>query len=251
MTLHEVMIIALMVSGYILTNVCVIAGAWYFNLENSINLLRKLMILMLLAAVVFSGNIVNVAGMPFNIGLGIHINYFLLGFVMVQIYGHDKYIEQLRMHFYTLLVFAIMILPLAPLQTAGVIHNSASFPNNLIDDILVDRFSLVALLVGIYYIGQLMYAHSYDFLPRQSFYFEFLIRLPVVMSIQSTIFYFLQTMITLYQRPIEMAHQIIGENATLLADGFIVRYLLVLIASVPFYYVYMEKQKDIQIDENV
>jgi hypothetical protein len=209
------------------------------------------MLLMLLAAIVFSGNVVNVGGVPFNIGLGIHINYFLIGFVMCQIYGHDKYIEQLRMHFYTLLVFAIMILPLAPLQTAGIIHSSASFPNNLIDDILVDRFSLVALLVGIYYIGQLIYAHSYDFLPRQTFAFEFLIRLPVVMSIQSTIFYFLQTLITLYQRPLELANHIISENATLLADGFVIRYLLVLIASVPFYYVYMSKEKVNQIDENI
>ena len=223
---------------YIFINVGAIAALWY---TGSGDLLRKLLFFMLLSALVFSGNVISIVGFQINIGVLHVLNYYLIRFALCDLWGPQRYIDVLRDHFYILLIAVMMTLPLGFLQTAGHISGYMPGVNNLIDDILIDRFTYMTMLASTFYMGQLCYAHSYDIVKKGCFWFEFLVRLPAVMIFQSVMFYVMQVM-ALAQKGV-VPGKVIDEAINLIMNGTVLRYIILLCSSLPFYSISKSRSK--------
>ena len=231
------MVSILLFTLYIFINISVIAALWYFNEENK---LKRLLFVMLLSALVFSGNIVTIFGYHINLGICHALNYYLICFILTKKCGQDGYIKILKDHFHLLILVATISLPIALMQNAGmIISGFISFPN-LIDYILLDRLNYMVSLAIMFYIGQLIYVHSFDYIKNTNFWVDFLLRLPIVMTIQSLIFYCVQLLLVYHG--MSSAQHLFSQVTELIISGVIIRYFVLLIASIPFYWVYKNKQ---------
>ena len=170
------------------------------------------------------------------------LNYYLIGFILCDAYGPVEYTDMLKEHFYLLLAVSAMTLPMILLNGAGVVFSGLSGLNNLINDVLAQRINYMAILAIVFYIGQLSYAHSFSFIERRSFWFEFLVRLPVMMTLQSLLFYGVQ-LVALSQTPISII-KIVHDMTYLIINGLCIRYAILILASLPFYRLYNSKKED-------
>jgi uncharacterized PurR-regulated membrane protein YhhQ (DUF165 family) len=222
---------------YVTVNVAAIGFLWYQGEDQK---LKRLLFLMLLSALVFSGNIITVLGFSINIGVCHSLNYFLIGYVLREMYGSHGYMEVLKDHFHLLILVSIMSMPLAMMQTAGMVSSAIVAYPNLIDDILVDRVNYMVALAAVFYFGQLVYATSYEYIKQRSFWFEFLLRIPAVMTIQSVVFYIVQAMVSSEG----LIHNgiILSKIVELVFSGLSVRLIALLLASLPFYWIYKNKK---------
>lgn len=133
---------------YIFANAGTIAYLWY---KESLNhYLRKIMFTVLLMSLVFSGNIINLYEIQFNVGIVFLINYYLLGFIIITTYGSIKYLEILTQHFITLAIIAFMIFPLLLLLNNNMVNENILNQTNLISAILNERFNYFFVLCFVF-----------------------------------------------------------------------------------------------------
>lgn len=224
---------------YIFANAGTIAYLWYNESLN--HYLRKIMFTVLLMSLVFSGNIINLYGFQFNVGIVFLINYYLLGFIMITTYGSIKYLEILTKHFITLAIIAFMILPLLLLLNNNMVNENILKQTNLIAAILNERFNYFFILCFVFYVGQVLYTYSFEAVKLRNIYFEFLVRMPLIMSFQSTIFYSMN-FLTIHNNNIDVNLFVAGLY-NLFVNGISVRYLILLLCVKPYEIIYNIKQK--------
>jgi hypothetical protein len=193
-------------------------------------------------ALFFSGNLIILyPGFEVNSGVIFIVGYYLIGYVLCKELGVDDYLASLKRQFIVIASLMFISLPLALLQLYGYITRSVFDLKNLIDDVFIERMDYMGIVVFCFYFGQLLYANSFKYIERRSFTFEFLLRIPVVMQMQSFIFYFLSMFIladnlTLGQAVYGISHIVL--------DGGIVRYLAMFALFIPFFIMYKYKERD-------
>lgn len=221
---------------YIFANAGTIAYLWYKDLNHY---LTKIMFTVLLMSLVFSGNIINLYGFQFNVGTVFLINYYFLGFILITTYGSIKYLEILTKHFITLAIIAFMIFPLLLLLNNNMVNENVLKQSNLISAILNERFNYFFILCFVFYVGQVLYTYSFEVIKLRNIYFEFLVRMPILMAFQSTIFYSMNYLIINNSLDTNI---FIGGLYNLFINGILIRYLILLLCVKPYELIYNIKQ---------
>lgn len=121
----------------------------------------------LLFTLVFSGNIITIAGIGVTTGIFSVTNYYLISYILCEHYGPEEFGEILKQHFWLSIISACLCLPLALLQYHGFVVGTVHGVN-LINDILIDRFNSMALNTSVFYFGQLFYIHSFTLIERKN-----------------------------------------------------------------------------------
>lgn len=203
--------------------------------------LKLLLVSIWMLALFFSGNLITLSpGIEVNSGMFFLIGYYLIGYVLCKELGVTDYLETLKRQFIVIASLLLITLPLVLLQLYGYVTRSVFDLKNLIDDVFIERMDYIGIIIFSFYFGQLLYANSFRYLARRSFGFEFLIRIPVIMQVQSFIFYFLSLFIL--AKNLTLTQAIYGV-ANIVVDGGIIRYLSLLILFIPFYAMYHYKQR--------
>lgn len=221
---------------YFAANYFVILTLWY---QENYFVLRKIMLFSVIQAIVFAG------GNKFDLGFGLYVsstflfllNYFIMGFILYQKYGDVEYINILKGHFYALLCYTIMFITYYLIISDDVHISEFYFIKYMVQTIFADRMNTITTVIFIYYLGQLLYVHSYKLVEHKTFNFEFLVRLPVLMFVQSIIFYTINY-------AIKPSPNFIQDIYNTFITGNISRYVLILGLYFPCYYVYMHNKRN-------
>lgn len=222
---------------FVLIPASIILWLWH---TDDYSMLKKLHFMFLLFTMVFSGNVVSIAGYGITIGIFFVLNYYLISYVLCQHYGVVEFGEILKSHFMMTIIGVALLFPLGLLQYHGLITGTI-YGTNLIDDILLDRFNSMALNVSVFYFGQLLYINSFTLIERQkSFLFEFFGRLLACMTIQSLFFYI--ALVMLAGQSITSAVYI-GGVYEIMTKTLFSRLVMLSILAAPFYYLFQNKKK--------
>lgn len=224
-----------------------VASIGYLWTQKLFSHLKLMMVLFWMMAIFFSGNLVDLGPVEVNSGVFFFIGYYLVGYILCKEYGPDGYIDLLKRQFLIVMLMFFCMVPLVLLQLYGYIERSVFDLKNLIDDIFIERIDYIALVMIAFYVGQLIYANSYKFISEKSFTFEFLLRIPIVMQIQSLLFYFLGLLFLAAKTGaihIEFS-KYLSSIYQIVVGGGAFRWISVFIIFIPFYFInrYIERGK--------
>jgi hypothetical protein len=223
-------------SLYIATSFGPILYFWY---KKDIVNLRRLLFCLLFIAMLFSGNVITIAGLTLNLGVCIIVSYYMIGFVLIKELGQDGYLGVLRDHFNMVFIVFLICSPMILMQSAGLLVTNLALSTNLIDAILISKFNYMTIIGMVFYLGQLLYVHSYSFVERGGFLFEILGRIPIIMLMQSLKYYGLLFLVTIGTTGVY--GMTIPTFLGIILGGAIARLIILCLIFYPFYYVYSKK----------
>lgn len=92
-----------------------------------------------------------------------------------------------------------------------------------------------------FYVGQVIYTYSFEVIKLSSnIYFEFLVRMPIIMAFQSSIFYSMNYLTI--NNSID-TNIFVNGLYNLFINGILVRYIILLLCVKPYELIYNIKQK--------
>jgi hypothetical protein len=216
---------------YTLITYIIILGLWY---TNNYDQLRRVMTFTFIGALLFSGGFfIRIDDFIINGSFLFVIKYYILGFILCMHYGHDEYINIIKKHFYTVLILFLMYASLFFMITSDITVMYSYNIKQIIQDMFVYRREYIVVVLICFYLGQIFYANSFNLIPRKSFWFEFLCRLPIIMTMQSILFYVLQFRLFFVDNDFQ----------TMFITGNIVRFINLLLLFIPVYYIYQLREK--------